>query len=393
MANIYESLSNDHIMLGCFQDFVREHLSYAIKKREKEAEKSMAEAKQQNTMKVLAYDLPRDPPDADPFYVLIYYHPSASSRYMVTSANGNLLFTDGTAAHYLQEQKDQDRRMLALGFPAQADGAAQFQMIRSAAVTASFNDMGEPVSPVLRRGMCQEAVDYAKQAGWLKTVDVMEATREERKMITKHYEVTISPAHWGMNEYTVNPPNGDGWDDGDELVSMLRSQAEMQGADFFELGKDTLPREVEDISPNVVGEISRIFAVHTDDGKVTYYGTLDKDFAIEMQDTKDIDRIVPFKSIHNYEIQQATLFDNNRGFALACNPNAPATFVTWQYTEESGIRDFYWGHYWSNEALAQIDFDTRVCEYAQDNGVSVAYEFNTNADLEDALDNDASMEM
>lgn len=64
-----------------------------------------------------------------------------------------------------------------------------------------------------------------------------------------------------------------------------------------------------------------------------------------------------------YKIKQAILFNNDRGFALAHNPNAPAPFVTWQFTNEGGKLDYYWGHYMGSEERAQIDYISRVTNY------------------------------
>ena len=53
-----------------------------------------------------------------------------------------------------------------------------------------------------------------------------------------------------------------------------------------------------------------------------------------------------------YEIRGSVLFDNGRGFALGENDRAPAPFVTWQFAEENGHRDYFWGHYHTEEAAA-----------------------------------------
>ena len=42
----------------------------------------------------------------------------------------------------------------------------------------------------------------------------------------------------------------------------------------------------------------------------------------------------------DYIIRQSVLFDNGRGFALGESSKAPAPFVTWQFTEERGRRDY-----------------------------------------------------
>ena len=70
-----------------------------------------------------------------------------------------------------------------------------------------------------------------------------------------------------------------------------------------------------------------------------------------------------------YEIRQSILFNNGRGFALAHDPKAPNPYVTWQFGDEGGRRDYFWGHYFNgrNEALA--DFNKRVYDYERQFGV------------------------
>jgi len=74
--------------------------------------------------------------------------------------------------------------------------------------------------------------------------------------------------------------------------------------------------------------------------------------------------------VHGYAIMDETLFSNNRGFALGENPHAVQPYVTWQFTEENGKRDYYWGHYTTDKVKAQQDFNTRVAKYEQDYGVT-----------------------
>lgn len=64
-----------------------------------------------------------------------------------------------------------------------------------------------------------------------------------------------------------------------------------------------------------------------------------------------------------YTITQAILFDNGRGFAMGHDPAAPNPFVTWQFTQEDGKRDYYWGHYHNEEYQAIGDYNRRVLEY------------------------------
>jgi hypothetical protein len=67
----------------------------------------------------------------------------------------------------------------------------------------------------------------------------------------------------------------------------------------------------------------------------------------------------------DYEITQAVLFDNDRGFALAHSPTAPANYVTWQFTNEDGKFNHYWGRYIESEERALIDYISRVADYKE----------------------------
>lgn len=62
-----------------------------------------------------------------------------------------------------------------------------------------------------------------------------------------------------------------------------------------------------------------------------------------------------------YVIRQSVLFDNGRGFALGEHPKEG--FVTWQFTEEQGRRDYYWGHYHNDGAAAERDYADRAADY------------------------------
>lgn len=70
-----------------------------------------------------------------------------------------------------------------------------------------------------------------------------------------------------------------------------------------------------------------------------------------------------------YVIRQSVLFDNGRGFAMGENFKAPNPFVTWQFTQEDGKRDYYWGHYFNEECEAIGDYNRRVFYHERDYGV------------------------
>ena len=65
-----------------------------------------------------------------------------------------------------------------------------------------------------------------------------------------------------------------------------------------------------------------------------------------------------------YEIIQAVMLENGRGFALGHNPAAPSPYVTWAcYDDRDGQRQYEWGHYGSDRAALEQDFAARVQEY------------------------------
>ena len=76
------------------------------------------------------------------------------------------------------------------------------------------------------------------------------------------------------------------------------------------------------------------------------------------------------ESNQGYVIRQSVLFDNGRGFAMGENFKAPNPFVTWQFTQEDGKRDYYWGHYFNEECEAIGDYNRRVFSYENQYGVS-----------------------
>jgi len=74
--------------------------------------------------------------------------------------------------------------------------------------------------------------------------------------------------------------------------------------------------------------------------------------------------------VGGYEIKRAISFENDRGFALGENPQAVSPFATWQFTEENGRRDYYWGHYTADKNAATRDYENRISTYQHDYGLS-----------------------
>ena len=79
--------------------------------------------------------------------------------------------------------------------------------------------------------------------------------------------------------------------------------------------------------------------------------------------------------VHGYEILRTIQFSNDRGLAIGHNPAAAQPFVTWQFTVENGKRDFYWGHYKSDEKGAGDDYSVRVATYMSGEQVSEKYNY------------------
>ena len=78
----------------------------------------------------------------------------------------------------------------------------------------------------------------------------------------------------------------------------------------------------------------------------------------------------PRESVQGYKVLRAVVFENDRGFAIAENSNAPDPFVTWQFTQDDkGNRDYYWGRYTSNLDSATQNYENRIWSYQEDYNV------------------------
>ena len=65
----------------------------------------------------------------------------------------------------------------------------------------------------------------------------------------------------------------------------------------------------------------------------------------------------------DYVIRRTILFDNKCGFVLGENPKAPNPYVTWQFNEQDGHRDYFWGHYHNEPGMAERDLHNRAEDY------------------------------
>jgi hypothetical protein len=87
---------------------------------------------------------------------------------------------------------------------------------------------------------------------------------------TRWAEVPIKPhyAGFGMWQADRNAAEYE-WDDAETLIQEIRSNI---NAEIYELGKDELPPEIEDIRGSVYEEPDRILAYVDEDGHVWYIG-------------------------------------------------------------------------------------------------------------------------
>ena len=65
----------------------------------------------------------------------------------------------------------------------------------------------------------------------------------------------------------------------------------------------------------------------------------------------------------DYVIRRTILFDNKCGFVLGENQKAPNPYVTWQFNEQDGHRDYFWGHYHNEPNKAERDLHNRAEDY------------------------------
>ena len=72
---------------------------------------------------------------------------------------------------------------------------------------------------------------------------------------------------------------------------------------------------------------------------------------------------MPVEINADYVIRRTILFDNKCGFVLGETPKAPNPYVTWQFNEQDGHRDFFWGHYHNEPDMAERDFHNRAEDY------------------------------
>lgn len=76
------------------------------------------------------------------------------------------------------------------------------------------------------------------------------------------------------------------------------------------------------------------------------------------------------EAVEGYIILKSLVFNNGTGFALGENLKEVQPYVTWQFTETNGTRDYYWGHYTTDYEMAERDYVERIAKHQRMYGVS-----------------------
>lgn len=82
------------------------------------------------------------------------------------------------------------------------------------------------------------------------------------------------------------------------------------------------------------------------------------------------------KTNAGYLIIKSVVFENDTGFIVGENLEAPNPYVTWKFNTDSKNPekiDCYWGHYFNERQKAIDDFTNRIEEYQRQFGVDIKY--------------------
>jgi|GEM_PF-293808 len=74
-------------------------------------------------------------------------------------------------------------------------------------------------------------------------------------------------------------------------------------------------------------------------------------------------------NVQNYVVKQAVLFEGDRGFAFAHNPEAVSPYVTWHVFNDDGKLNYEWGNYFGSEEKALVDYIDRASKHEYEQGV------------------------
>ena len=127
-------------------------------------------------------------------------------------------------------------------------------------------------------------------------------------------------------------------------------------------------------------QVLQLYALNIDlDGLYNNYMKMDVSISEVLEDCTDYfieERLealpgqeIEGGNVHGYAIKRAVLYDNDRGFAYAHNPNAVSPYVTWQLTNDNGTLDYYWSKYCNDEGDALANFVEMTNDYILTNGV------------------------
>ena len=243
------------------------------------------------------------------------------------------------------------------------DGVVPEQFCLIQDITSSANENAKSVYPY--------SVDYARQYGEL---DAWRESRDLNNACAAAIDQAVKDSNYEIHHYNLPSAAKSVIDEfgADRLNFVLAAIVQRQHYDgrFSQSNKDWA---------------QEFYIPQSDRQPVcnTHLAVLDGfvDHARKISEELQKNTTLHFDPVQGYEIKQAVLFENDRGFALAHNPAAPSPFVTWQYTEENGVKDFYWGHYLGEEKTAQADFDKRVSGYKTEHGFAEKYNYMASAEM------------
>jgi len=189
--------------------------------------------------------------------------------------------------------------------------------------------------------------------------------------------------YWGLDDNEYAPSLEDYLDAFDEKIFAAKSDEEITGATYrrqadtiyglHRYGEEMVVAQGDSAMSEIldIGDLMKEIALYWDFQPYAAVVGIAEQLRAEVRTMLDGITLPGQPSIGEnagYEIKQAILFGNDRGFALAHNPNTPAPFVTWQFTydaNDSSKRSYYWGRYVATEDRAQLNYLSRVADYIE----------------------------
>ncbi|MDR1021212.1 MAG: DUF4316 domain-containing protein [Synergistaceae bacterium] len=251
----------------------------------------------------------------------------------------------------------------------------------------TLNELAEKVEPQARRdkALIERCIDglgfYAAQ--------IAEEDRNSSKIEKTRTFVETLVGYWGLNDseyYTKAKPLEDYLRVLDDRVSEARTSGAVAGDVFqtalnviyglYQYGEEMVVCQGADAMGDILDvsdmmkEIARAWDFESD--------ILDSLTARLESEVRDMLGSItlpghPVSGVVNvgYAVTQAVMFENGLSIVLAHHPDAPSPFVTWRFgVDDEGGKWYEWGHYFSTESRAKIDYISRVGDYAEQYGIT-----------------------